>query len=353
MPRVSVICPAYNRGAAIAGTIASVQAQTLRDWELIVVSDGSDDDTDEVVRTLAERDERIRLLRTRHHGHPSEPRNIGLAESKGEIIAYIDHDDRWLPRHLELLTGALAAGAQLAATAATKVNASGAVLDVTPPLLLCWHPEIQVTHAVFEPTQAAHVAGLAEEVGGWRVSMTGLEDWDLWLRMADAGARCQTVAEPTVLELVDPGTRQSMVVTEHGWEIARFESMLAARAAYRALKDLRRVEAAREAMLKDVRAWYGSMAARGELAVPIGWHADWAEIDKALVDTVSRTQITSKELWPDIAIVQRDGYVALVHLVSSMTADHAERIGELTRKVMRHQMTLYADVLESRRITAQ
>ncbi|MEQ4724124.1 glycosyltransferase family A protein [Nonomuraea sp. B19D2] len=352
MPRVSVICPAYNRGPAIAATISSVQAQTLGDWELIVVSDGSDDDTDEVVRALVERDDRIRLVRTRHHGHPSEPRNIGLAESKGEIVAYVDHDDLWLPRHLELLAGALTGGAQIAATAATKVDASGTAMGVTSPLSLCWHPEFQVMHAVFEPSQAAHIAGLAEEVGGWRVSMTGLEDWDLWLRMTDAGARCQTVAEATVLELVDPGTRQSMVVTEHGWEIARFESMLAARAAYRALKDLRRVEAARAAMLKDARAWYGSLAAEGELVVPIGWHSDWAEIDKALVDTVSRTPITSKELWPDMAIEQRDGYVALVHLVSSMTPEHARRIGDLTRKVMRHQMALYADVLESQRLTA-
>lgn len=345
MPRVSVICPAYNRGPAIAATVCSVREQTLGDWELLVVSDGSDDDTDEVVRALADRDDRIRLVRTRHHGHPSEPRNIGLAESRGEIIAYVDHDDRWLPHHLELLAGALRGGAQIAATGATKVDASGTATDVTSPLSMCWHPEFQVMHAVFEPSQVAHIAGLAEEVGGWRMSMTGLEDWDLWLRMTDAGARCQTVAEPTVLEYADPSTRQSMVVTEHGWEVARFETALAARAAYRALKDRRRVEAAREAMSKDIRAWYGSLADRGELVVPIGWHAEWPDIDNALADTIARTPIGSKELWPGLAIVPKDGYVALVHLVSSVTAEHARRIGDLTRRIMRHQLALYADVL--------
>ncbi|MFI7133465.1 glycosyltransferase family 2 protein [Nonomuraea sp. NPDC050153] len=340
--RFSVVCPTYNRGPAITATVDSVVAQSLRDWELLVVSDGSDDDTDRVVAESARADRRVRLIRTHRHGHPSQPRNLGLAEARGEFVAYLDHDDRWAPQHLAVLARALEGGERFAATGATRVDAAGTVLHVTPPLALCWHPELQLMNAIFQPSQVAHVAGLAEQVGGWRRSESGLEDWDLWLRLADAGVRCRTAADPTVIELVDPATRQSSLVARHGWEVARFPDGRAARAAYRALKDTRRVRAAREALEQDLRAWYADLA---ELVIPSGWEAGPPEVDRALAETVAEASIGGRELWPDLAIVPRDGHVALVHLISCVTQDHADRIGALTRRVMRHQMALYEDVL--------
>ncbi|MEV0623723.1 glycosyltransferase family 2 protein [Nonomuraea sp. NPDC050404] len=341
--KFSVICPTYNRGPAIAATIESVAAQSLRDWELLVVSDASDDGTDDVVAGYARADGRIRLIRTHRHGHPSGPRNIGLAEARGENIAYLDHDDRWAPGHLAVLARALE-GERFAATGATRVNAAGEVLHVTPPLTLCWHPELQLMNAIFQPSQVAHVAGLAESVGGWRTSGTGLEDWDLWLRLSDAGVRCRTAAEATVIELVDPSTRQSAVTAAHGWEVARFPDGRAARAAYRALKDTRRVDAARSALEKDLRAWYAELVASG-LVIPLGWRADADEVDRALRETVAAAPIGGHELWPDLAIVPRADHVALVHLISCVTREHADRIGTLNRRIMRHQLAMYADVL--------
>lgn len=343
--RFSVICPTYNRGPAITATIDSVRAQSLRDWELLVVSDGSDDDTDRVVADSARADGRVRLIRTHRHGHPSGPRNIGLAEARGAFIAYLDHDDRWAPGHLAILARALEGGERFAATGATRVDAAGAVLHVTPPLALCWHPELQVMNAIFQPSQVAHVAGLAESVGGWRASGTGLEDWDLWLRLADAGVRCRTAADPTVIELVDPATRQGRVTARHGWEVARFPDGRAARAAYRALKDTRRVDAARAALEKDLRAWYAALAASGRLGIPAGWAAGAEDVDRALAEAVAEAPIGGRELWPDLAIVPREDHVALVHLISCVTQEHADRIGALNRRIMRHQLALYEDVL--------
>ncbi|TYB57200.1 glycosyltransferase family 2 protein [Nonomuraea sp. PA05] len=344
MVRFSVVCPTYNRGPAIAATVESVLAQSLRDWELLVVSDASDDDTDEVVAGFARADDRVRLIRTHRHGHPSGPRNIGLAEARGAYVAYLDHDDRWAPEHLAVLARALE-GEQLAATGATRVTAAGDVLHVTPPLTLCWHPELQVMNAIFQPSQIAHVAGLAESVGGWRTNETGLEDWDLWLRLTDAGVRCRTAAEPTVIELVDPSTRQSRVTARHGWEVARFPDGRAARAAYRALKDTRRVAAARTALETDLRAWYAALMESGLLVIPRGWRADAREVDRALREAVAAAPIGGRELWPDLAIVPREDHVALVHLISCVTQEHADRIGTLNRRIMRHQLELYADVL--------
>jgi glycosyltransferase involved in cell wall biosynthesis len=73
--------------------------QTWKDWELLVVDDGSKDDTTEVVESYA--DERIRLIRQWNQGQ-AVARNTGLAEAQGELIAFLDHDDRWLPTKLEL-----------------------------------------------------------------------------------------------------------------------------------------------------------------------------------------------------------------------------------------------------------
>jgi DNA-binding NarL/FixJ family response regulator len=78
MTRFTVICPTYNRGPAIVDTLDSVRRQSLRDWELLVVSDASDDGTDDIVEAVAAVDSRVRLLRTRRFGSQAGPTNIAL-----------------------------------------------------------------------------------------------------------------------------------------------------------------------------------------------------------------------------------------------------------------------------------
>src|SRR3954471_14883282 len=104
---VSVICPTYNRSRLILKTIDSVLRQTMADWELLVVSDGCTDDTEEWVRRAGQDDPRVRLHRIERSGHPAAPRNHGLAHARGRLIAYIDHDDLWHPDHLAQALAAL------------------------------------------------------------------------------------------------------------------------------------------------------------------------------------------------------------------------------------------------------
>lgn len=99
MAAVSVIMPAYNVAAYIGAAIESVKAQTVGDWELLVVNDGSTDETYETVQRLAAGDERIRLL-TKPNGGISTARNMALALSSGEYIAILDSDDVWEPAYL-------------------------------------------------------------------------------------------------------------------------------------------------------------------------------------------------------------------------------------------------------------
>ncbi|MCY7359136.1 MAG: glycosyltransferase [Rudanella sp.] len=99
-PLISIITATYNRSNALRFAIESVRQQTLTDWELIVVSDASTDDTANVVASFG--DSRIRFVELEHnHGEQSGPNNVGLELTRGQFIAFVNHDDLWMPNHLE------------------------------------------------------------------------------------------------------------------------------------------------------------------------------------------------------------------------------------------------------------
>lgn len=101
VPSVSIITPTYNCGKFIEETIRSVQAQTYKDWEMIIVDDGSKDDTERIVTAIAKKDERIRYIRNPKNCGAAVTRNRALSEARGEWVAFLDSDDLWLPEKLE------------------------------------------------------------------------------------------------------------------------------------------------------------------------------------------------------------------------------------------------------------
>src|SRR5262249_61710555 len=98
---VSIIMPAYNAGKYIADSIQSVLAQTYSDWELIVVDDGSTDNTATVVQQFVTRDSRIKYF-FQENGRLGKARNTGIKNASGSLIAFLDSDDLWLETQLEL-----------------------------------------------------------------------------------------------------------------------------------------------------------------------------------------------------------------------------------------------------------
>lgn len=99
---VSIITPCYNAGTVIAETIESVLAQTYSNWELLICDDCSTDNSVEIIKSYCRKDSRIKLYSTpKNTGHPIEPRNICLSHAKGDIIAFLDADDLWMPEMLE------------------------------------------------------------------------------------------------------------------------------------------------------------------------------------------------------------------------------------------------------------
>lgn len=99
-PMISVIMPTYNAQAYIQTAIESVMRQTLKDWELWVIDDGSTDDTVACAEALAAQDERIRVLVNKHNMGAAATRNRGISHCRGDFIAFLDSDDIWLPDKL-------------------------------------------------------------------------------------------------------------------------------------------------------------------------------------------------------------------------------------------------------------
>jgi teichuronic acid biosynthesis glycosyltransferase TuaG len=102
MPLISIITPVYNAARFLPDTLNSVQAQTLTDWEHLLVDDGSGDGSANIVNAASAGDARIRLLRTPCNSGPAVARNLALDAARGRYIAFLDADDLWLARKLEL-----------------------------------------------------------------------------------------------------------------------------------------------------------------------------------------------------------------------------------------------------------
>lgn len=100
-PTVSVIIPTYNRAHLIGRAIQSVLNQSYQDFEIIVVDDGSTDDTEEVIKEFQEQDKRIRCIRHEKNKGAAAARNTGITAAKGEYIAFQDSDDEWFSKKLE------------------------------------------------------------------------------------------------------------------------------------------------------------------------------------------------------------------------------------------------------------
>ncbi|MGY0018381.1 glycosyltransferase family 2 protein [Streptomyces sp. cg35] len=335
-PHVSVVCPTFNRSAAIGATLDSVRGQSVRDWELIVVSDGSTDDTDDHVRAAAARDPRIRLIRTARHGHPAEPRNIALAQARGSVIAYLDHDDQWRPGHLAAVTAVVHSGADLVATGFELRDADGTTTAVSQPHEMCWHPEFQVFGVIFEPSRVAHRRGVAERVGGWRAG-AGMEDWDLWLRMTDAGQRFTTVADRTAVLFDDTSTRRHRIPALHHVPVATFDDPAHARDALREVHDPRHAAALRAAHRQDTRAWLARLAASEDFVRPVGVQADVLPV---LADAM--TDAAPSET--DLVLTRRGRTFVLAKPVRCANAAHADRIGKLVRTAQPHVLALLREL---------
>ena len=202
-PLFTVICPAYNATLTIEATLRSVQAQTFEDFEMIVVDDGSSDDTPELIEAFAAADPRFRLVRQANAG-TAGARNRALAEARGTFVSNIDNDDLWLPGYIEAMVGAFeeTPGVGLCFCRIWALNDRTRLVHrqtfdrpdgeaaSSPRVIPARELEITLLADNFVPASGTSLSRVAlEAAGGFEASpeLGGSDDWDLWLRVAHAG----------------------------------------------------------------------------------------------------------------------------------------------------------------------
>lgn len=199
MPKVSVIIPTFNRADKLSRAVSSVLNQSFTDFELIVVDDGS---TDQTTRVMAPFRSQVVYLRFPFNQGVSAARNLGLQKASSSLIAFLDSDDYWLPQKL-----------------AVQVD----FFDRHPEAQICQTEEIWIRKGrrvnprkkhlkpsgdifaqslklcLISPSAVMLRRTLFDEVGGFDEDLPACEDYDLWLRIA---CRCPVhlIPEPLVVK---------------------------------------------------------------------------------------------------------------------------------------------------------
>ena len=247
-PSISVVIATYNRSRALAYAIESVLGQTFTDWELIVVGDACTDDTAEIVARYVEVDPRVRFVNLeRNWGEQSAPNNIGRSLARAPLIAYLSHDDFWLPHHLKACCEALAAtGADLVLGTAANISFDGGrfAFDSLHVLLQGmgeghrWSPS-DLDASVVAASCWLIRSNTLDRVGGWRMSEEERAEPSqaLLFRLWRRGFRIYTLNDLTLV-IITAGSRPTSYLRpetpEHDWiaehlDDAAFASELAAR----------------------------------------------------------------------------------------------------------------------------
>jgi glycosyltransferase involved in cell wall biosynthesis len=189
-PTVSVILPTYERPQFLRQAVASVQAQSWTDWELIISDDGSESDTVSLLDRY-EREPQVRVIRASHQGNPGAVRNRALREARGEYVAFIDSDDLWLAPKLEEQLAALRASrdCRWSYTEFIRINQDGVSVDYerNPHRILhegwIFAQLLELRVGIAMPTVMVQRA-LLETTGGFDEQQGLHEDYELWLRLA-------------------------------------------------------------------------------------------------------------------------------------------------------------------------
>lgn len=196
-PLVSIVMPAYNAEKYVEDALRSVLAQTYRRWELIVVDDGSTDKTASIVRSFADSDERIKYI-FQTNGRMARARNNGIRHAVGPLIAFLDSDDLWLSIKLEqqilawretnadviFSDGFVFTDADEFDERVTFKTVRGNFSGEEMYALLLQDNRVPILSALVGK-DALLRAGLFDEQQGYQARC---EDYDLWFRMAQAGA---------------------------------------------------------------------------------------------------------------------------------------------------------------------
>lgn len=221
-PKVSVVVTCYNYGSFLPEAIASVRGQTLQDFEVLVVDDGSTDPATLAVLDGIS-DPGVQVFR-KENGGPSSARNFGIARARGELILPLDADDRLAPTFLERCVSRMDADAGLEVVF-TGVQFFGA--QIGRMALPEFSEKRMLTENCLVVT-ALYRKTLWARVGGYNENMKlGVEDWDFWIGCLEQGARFAQVPEELFFYRIKPGSRNADYHADANRREAAYRQILA------------------------------------------------------------------------------------------------------------------------------
>lgn len=187
MTTISIVIPAYNASKTIEETIRSVQNQTFSDFEMIVINDGSIDQTLEVLEKIS--DKRLKIFSYENKG-VSAARNRGIENAKGEFIAFLDADDLWSPDKLERQHAELEkypdAGVAYSWTYFMEERGNSRILHPCEPIFFQGnvYPKLLVGDFIYSGSNILVRREAVNSVGWFDSALVGCEDWDYWRRLS-------------------------------------------------------------------------------------------------------------------------------------------------------------------------
>lgn len=263
LPLVSVIVPLYNSAKVLEETLRSILAQTYRNIEVLLIDDGSKDETPAVARRFALEDDRVRYL-PKENGGVGSARNFGIEHSQGELIALCDHDDLWDPNKLERQIPSFEnprVGLVCCGSRAMYKDDQGSVLRVSSHRRFL--TENHFDRLLEKNRVPACTAVVRKEcfstVGLFNASpdMHGVDDWHMWIRIAN---RYEIIQVPEVLA--------THVFWGQNWSLRESEML---RSTLHCLGDIERI-------LPDVRA-------RNRRLLNVGYFETYFGFGKSFLNT--------------------------------------------------------------------
>jgi len=182
---VSIVTPAYNAARFVAQTIQSVQQQTHREWEMLVVDDQSTDETRDIVARIGASDPRVRLIRQPRNAGPAAARDAALLAGTGRFVAFLDSDDLWLPEKLERQISFMArTGTAISFTRFRRMTEDGGQLGHLVPI-----PDCLDHGQLLRNTAMATSSVLIDRqmTGEFRMREIPCDDFALWLDIVERG----------------------------------------------------------------------------------------------------------------------------------------------------------------------
>jgi len=189
-PIISIILRSYNRKQYVGRAIESVLSQDFQDFELLIVDDGSTQETLDVLKVYAKKDSRVRLLKQEHAGL-TVALNRGVGEARGKYIAILDDDDFWCnPRKTKMQIAFLEEHPEYMVVGGGVKRIDGEGREIGEYMLPKEDEEIRRVILQYNPI--ANISAVFrkqdwEKIGGYNESLNFSEDWDLWMRLGKIG----------------------------------------------------------------------------------------------------------------------------------------------------------------------